>query len=93
MCKSNDPTYKPDWAAWAVDDRQAKQMAAALTNPEIAREIGKALALDAPSATGMIDPADGKTPDMFDTVIAGPWMGRWDVVHHNRHGRCSDPKR
>ncbi len=23
--------------------------------------------------------------DPFDTVIAGPWMGRWPIIHHNRH--------
>jgi len=21
----------------------------------------------------------------FDTTIAGPWMGQWEIVHHNRH--------
>jgi len=21
----------------------------------------------------------------FDTTIVGPWMGNWDIVHHNRH--------
>ena len=23
--------------------------------------------------------------DELDTTIAGPWMKRWDLVHHNRH--------
>ncbi len=23
--------------------------------------------------------------DEFDTNIHGPWMRRWDIVHHNRH--------
>lgn len=23
--------------------------------------------------------------DKFDTNIHGPWMNRWDIVHHNRH--------
>ncbi|XP_068681653.1 uncharacterized protein [Montipora foliosa] len=21
----------------------------------------------------------------FDTTIVGPWMGQWDIVHHNKH--------
>ena len=21
----------------------------------------------------------------FDTTISGPWMDRWELVHHNRH--------
>lgn len=72
----------------------ALQMEAALRDPTVAAEIAKAIALDAPVATGMIRPKDGidgsegKAADAFDTVIAGPWMGRWDIVHHNRHGMC-----
>ena len=23
--------------------------------------------------------------DEFDTTIHGPWMKRWEIVHHNRH--------
>lgn len=23
--------------------------------------------------------------DEFDTTIVGPWMTKWEVVHHNRH--------
>ena len=26
-----------------------------------------------------------KPDDEFDTNIHGPWMNRWDIVHHNRH--------
>ena len=21
----------------------------------------------------------------FDTTIKGPWMNRWEIVHHNKH--------
>ena len=21
----------------------------------------------------------------FDTTIVGPWMGQWEIVHHNKH--------
>lgn len=98
MAKASDPSYRPDWTEWAVDDRQAKQLIAALANPEVAAEIAKAIALDAPSATGMLvssEAKDGKEDASaaaapidarFDTVIAGPWMARWNIVHHNRHG-------
>lgn len=28
----------------------------------------------------------------FDTTIAGPWMGQWEIVHHNRHtAQYKDP--
>ena len=23
--------------------------------------------------------------DPFDTIIAGPWMKKWDIVHMNKH--------
>jgi hypothetical protein len=23
--------------------------------------------------------------DDFDTTVAGPWMDRWEMTHHNRH--------
>ncbi|XP_071801414.1 uncharacterized protein [Asterias amurensis] len=28
---------------------------------------------------------DQTTDDEFDTTIMGPWMKRWDLVHHNKH--------
>ena len=24
----------------------------------------------------------------FDTTIPGPWMKKWELVHHNRHTRA-----
>ena len=27
----------------------------------------------------------GHIEDEFDTTIHGPWMKRWEIVHHNRH--------
>jgi len=153
LSKHGDARYRPDWAAWAGDSRQGKevrcqrlhahiapsddaaarrrpltrpQLATALADPRVAAEIAKALALDAPTATGMIvtpvasadsaplrdGDAEGEgggggsaseagsvaasgvgggsgpvaaTAPGFDTVIAGPWMARWAIVHHNRH--------
>ena len=29
--------------------------------------------------------ASGAAADEFDTKIHGPWMNRWDIVHHNKH--------
>ena len=29
--------------------------------------------------------SDVQQVDEFDTTLAGPWMNRWDIVHHNRH--------
>ena len=23
--------------------------------------------------------------DEFDSTLHGPWMNRWEIVHHNRH--------
>lgn len=27
----------------------------------------------------------GHFEDTFDTTVHGPWMNRWEIVHHNRH--------
>jgi hypothetical protein len=93
MTKKDDPSFKPDWSSWRLDDRQLRQMDAILKDARIAAEIGKAIELDAPGATGMLvagkagagsDDSD-VAGNPFDTVIAGPWMGRWEIVHHNKH--------
>jgi len=26
-----------------------------------------------------------RVTDEFDTNLSGPWMTRWDIVHHNKH--------
>ncbi|XP_064637126.1 uncharacterized protein LOC135493597 [Lineus longissimus] len=26
-----------------------------------------------------------ETADEFDTTVTGPWLGRWDIVHRNKH--------
>ncbi|XP_078000823.1 uncharacterized protein LOC144453411 [Glandiceps talaboti] len=28
---------------------------------------------------------EGEEADEFDTTAPGPWMKRWEIVHHNRH--------
>nr|CAB3264841.1 phytanoyl-CoA dioxygenase-like [Phallusia mammillata] len=32
-----------------------------------------------------MDKVDEDTTDEFNTEISGPWMKRWEIVHHNRH--------
>lgn len=89
MAVAGDPEFKPDWKRWAGEDRQALQLQAALAEPHVADAIARAIALDAPTATGVLVEAktdsDGGSDAKFDTVIAGPWMARWNIVHHNRH--------
>ena len=62
-----------EWGEWAAEDRTVAQKEA-LTEAELARveEAGR---------------EDGRydDDDELDTTIAGPWMKRWDLVHHNRH--------
>ena len=29
--------------------------------------------------------------DPFDTTITGPWIGRWEIVNHNRHTDAFKP--
>lgn len=80
MVKPSDPSFKPDFVGWADDDRQVKQMEAVRADPRVAEAVAEAAAASAPPA------APGKpAADPFDTVIAGPWMGRWQLVHMNRH--------
>ena len=79
MIKKGDPNYKPDWSNWGKDDRQIKQLQAAMSDPEVAVEVQKAVSIESESAapTAPVDP--------FSTVIAGPWMGRWEMFNHNKH--------
>ena len=28
---------------------------------------------------------DKPAEDPFDTTISGPWMGKWEIVHMNKH--------
>eukprot|EP00794_Sanderia_malayensis_P012089 gene12089-13335_t len=34
---------------------------------------------------GKLDELDTVEDDEFDTTVAGPWMTRWEIVHHNKH--------
>jgi hypothetical protein len=42
-------------------------------------------AVSAAAGGGAPAAAEDPSADPFDTVIAGPWMNRWEIVHHNKH--------
>ena len=88
LTDSTDPAYVPDWSAWANDDRQAKQLAAAMAMPEVATQItaeGTAAAAATSFPTNQPQQQHQHVDDEFDSAIAGPWMGRWRMVNHNKH--------
>jgi hypothetical protein len=79
MTKADDPTFKPNWANWAGVERTAAQMAAlAEAKPGLLPALEAVAKAEAPTPA-----LPGSDP--FDTIIAGPWMARWPVVHVNRH--------
>jgi len=64
---------KVDWGDWASKSRTEIQIAAVSTESmNLVQEVGK--------SEGRYD----ESPE-FDTTIAGPWMTRWNLIHHNRH--------
>ena len=69
-----------DWGEWANEDRTELQKAALTSEQrETVQEAGE---------------REGRFDDdpALDTTIAGPWMHRWDTVHHNRHTAMLDPE-
>lgn len=75
MAKKGEPSFRPDWKAWAADSRTEKQSEA----------------VDGPARVAVAE-AQKESGDEFDTTIAGPWMNRWRIVHHNRHTAQLDPQ-
>mmetsp|Transcript_23430 Transcript_23430/g.36660 ORF Transcript_23430/g.36660 Transcript_23430/m.36660 type:complete len:109 (+) Transcript_23430:1238-1564(+) len=80
--RKGDRTFQIDWAEWAKIDRNAGQAKGLRSTPEIAAvltEVGSA-------ESGETDPPSKKqkVPEL-DTTIVGPWMRKWELVHHNRH--------
>jgi hypothetical protein len=67
---SKDPNYKIEWGNWANEDRN-----------KINIDLLKNKTQRGTSANNTIDAAD----DRFNPIIAGPWMSRWEIVHHNAH--------
>jgi len=63
--------YPVCWDGWAEADRTEAQFAA--------------LTLDQASIIKQVGEEEGRIEEEFDTTIAGPWMHRWPLVHHNRH--------
>ena len=91
LTKSSDPAYVPDWASWGAESRTALQESAAradgtLVPRMVAALEGAADTVPPPGAHSAPSPAaEAKAASLFDTAIAGPWMGRWAMVNHNRH--------
>ena len=63
-----------DWSTWAKQDRNAGQMAHLRGDDS---QAGRA-------AMEAVQEAE-KGDEDFDTIICGPWMTTWPLVHHNRH--------
>ncbi|KAK9903937.1 hypothetical protein WJX75_000915 [Coccomyxa subellipsoidea] len=70
MAKSGEPGYAPDWTNWGRQDRTPMQKTA--ISADKMAEVSAAA-----------DEAQGDRD--LDTTISGPWMDRWELVHHNRH--------
>ena len=85
MRSAGDPleesSTRMEWGEWANEDRTIAQFASLTEEQRGAVEAAGAL-------EGRVH-----TPDYpeLDTTIAGPWMHRWDMVHHNRHTANLDP--
>lgn len=82
MAKGDDPSFKPDWDSWAGVERHEIQLKKALEISGVEEAIKTALTDGVPEEKQAEITNDSNA---FDTVIAGPWMGRWEIVHHNKH--------
>ena len=77
MRKSDDPNYKVDWEGTIItrlflDFSQGFFLDFAVLDRDKLQ-------------TAHTVSADQLPDDEFDTNIHGPWMTRWDIVHHNKH--------
>ncbi|CAL5220437.1 g2452 [Coccomyxa viridis] len=70
MAKADDPAFQVDWSGWAEQDRTPMQKGA--VSADKSTEVDKAVEKE-------------EADRDFDTTISGPWMDRWELVHHNRH--------
>eukprot|EP00884_Botryococcus_braunii_P019311 jgi/Botrbrau1/6063/Bobra.177_1s0003.1 len=76
MAKSDQPEFQPDWKEWAQVERTSLQaQAVSIDENNVDRVI----------STAQNAATESPTEDEFDTTIAGPWMDRWEMTHHNRH--------
>lgn len=73
MRTASDPDYRPDFSEWGAQNRTNMQM------DELRDDVKQAVAEAHAKEFGDVPDSD------FDTTIAGPWMHRWELVHHNRH--------
>jgi len=68
-------TRPRSWDEWASVDRTKLGAEAVAADGDTSGRLDAAL-------------AEGKAEEeasVVDTTIVGPWMGRWDIVNHNRH--------
>lgn len=63
-----------DWGSWAQEDRTVAQHQS-LTDKQ--RELVQ--------AAGVSEGRYNAEEPELDTTIVGPWMHKWDMIHHNRH--------
>jgi hypothetical protein len=71
----------PALAAHLAEVMEAKAARAAAAAPQGAAAESATAASPADGGAGAAAAGD----DPFDTVIAGPWMARWAIFHHNKH--------
>lgn len=67
---SKDPNYTVDWTEFASCDRTELQRGHQDVKTKFEKEEIKLKPEEDPE---------------FDTTIIGPWMGQWEIVHHNKH--------
>jgi len=82
MRNSKNPNHVIDWQSWGQINR------AKLQDQFVKSDAAIQSNLEYQKAVSEV-PADGE----FNTVISGPWMKNWEIVHHNRHTRFYDPAR
>jgi hypothetical protein len=71
MRSSADPSYKINWEPFdAVTRHDRHKEAASIEQAAV------------PTTWHSVEKVDDFN---FDTTIAGPWMLKWEMVHHNRH--------
>jgi hypothetical protein len=84
--------YLVDWDGFlAVDRGEAQSQAAARAKrageggQDGGKGEGREIGGEGESGKDMVLAAAAAASDALTPVISGPWMLRWDLVHHNAH--------
>lgn len=72
MASSTDPHFQVNWDDWGYGSRQSVYEKDENESSTISGSASAQVQLENPE-------------DPFDSVIVGPWMSRWPLVHRNRH--------